>query len=72
MLGLEPVSHLAVHTPEVTRPAGQPGPHVTWLWLPGGLDSPERAGIADRRLLFDEMGRWLGAYMYGQVRDQLL
>jgi hypothetical protein len=48
------------------------GPHVTWLWLPGGLDSPERAGAADRRLLFDEIGRWLGAYMYGQVRDQLL
>lgn len=48
------------------------GPHVTWLWLPGGLDSPERAGAAGRRLLFDEIGRWLGAYMYGQVRDQLL
>ncbi len=48
------------------------GPHVTWLWLPGGLDSPQAAGAADRRLLFDEMGRWLGAYMYGQVRDQLL
>jgi alpha-beta hydrolase superfamily lysophospholipase len=27
---------------------------------------------ADRRRFFDEMGRWLGAYMYGQVRDQLL
>jgi hypothetical protein len=25
-----------------------------------------------RRRLFDEMGRWLGAYMYGHVRDQLL
>jgi hypothetical protein len=48
------------------------GPHVTWLWLPGGLDSPEQAGGADRRLLFDELGRWLGTYMYGQVRDQLL
>ena len=48
------------------------GPHVTWLWLPGGLDSPAQAGGAGRRLLFDEMGRWLGAYMYGQVRDQLL
>jgi hypothetical protein len=48
------------------------GPHVTWLWLPGGLDSPERAGAAGRRVLFDEIGRWLGAYMYGQVRDQLL
>jgi hypothetical protein len=46
------------------------GHHVTWLSLASGLESPEQA--ADRRLLFDEMGRWLGAYMYGQVRDQLL
>jgi hypothetical protein len=60
------------------------GPHVTWLRLESGLDG--RAGIeqqrddagqppggdADRRQFFDEMGRWLGAYMYGGVRDQLL
>jgi hypothetical protein len=26
----------------------------------------------DRRRFFDELGRWLGAYMYGSVRDQLL
>ncbi len=26
----------------------------------------------DRQRFFDEMGRWLGTYMYGQVRDQLL
>jgi hypothetical protein len=70
-------------TPRAPRRRGRPerragrapaalGPHVTWLWLPGGLDSPAQAGGAGRRLLFDEMGRWLGAYMYGQVRDQLL
>jgi pimeloyl-ACP methyl ester carboxylesterase len=44
------------------------GAHVTWLRLEDGLDG--EAG--DRRRFFDEMGRWLGAYMYGQVRDQLL
>jgi len=27
---------------------------------------------AQRTRMFDEMGRWLGAYMYGKVRDQLL
>lgn len=47
------------------------GQHVTWLRIhqeTGTLiDNP-----AGRRQLFDEMGRWLGAYMYGQVRDQLL
>jgi hypothetical protein len=60
------------------------GPHVTWLRLddgPTGPDSGTSAGAngdtnadagADRRRFFDEMGRWLGAYMYGQVRDQLL
>ncbi len=45
-------------------PAIQLGSHVTWLSLPG-------AG-ADRRAYLAELGRWLGAYMYGQVRDQLL
>jgi hypothetical protein len=60
------------------------GPHVTWLRLDTGLDGQaEGAGKADgggreagenadRRQFFDEMGRWLGAYMYGGVRDQLL
>jgi hypothetical protein len=47
------------------------GPHVTWL----RLEPPEgEAANADggQRRMFDELGRWLGAYMYGQVRDQLL
>ncbi len=44
------------------------GQHVTWLNVESG---PGAAG-PDRRRLFDEMGRWLGAYMYGKVRDQLL
>ena len=42
----------------------QLGSHVTWLALPD-------AG-ADRRAYLAELGRWLGAYMYGQARDQLL
>jgi len=51
--------------------AAQLGSHVTWLHLPrpAGKGQAEDAG---RRLFFDELGRWLGAYMYGQVRDQLL
>ena len=40
------------------------GSHVTWLALPD-------AG-ADRGAYLAELGRWLGAYMYGQARDQLL
>jgi hypothetical protein len=45
------------------------GPHVTWLRLgqPG-----EGAAADDRKQFFDELGRWLGAYMYGRGRDQLL
>jgi hypothetical protein len=49
------------------------GGHVTWLRLPatsGG--GPADASGPDGRQLFDELGRWLGAYMYGGVRDQLL
>jgi len=45
------------------------GQHVTWLHL---ADAAEGDSPADRKRLFDEMGRWLGAYMYGQLRDQLL
>lgn len=44
------------------------GDHVTWLRLPG----PDLDGDSDRRQFFAELGRWLGAYMYGQGRDQLL
>jgi len=47
------------------------GQHVTWLHL----EDPAGDGAAsgqDRKRLFDEMGRWLGAYMYGRLRDQLL
>ncbi len=42
----------------------QLGSHVTWLALPD-------TG-ADQRAYLAELGRWLGAYMYGQARDQLL
>jgi hypothetical protein len=53
------------------RPALQLGGHVTWLRLaPGAGASPEPAADGDQ--LFHELGRWLGAYMYGHVRDQLL
>ena len=45
------------------------GQHVTWLYLD---QTPAADAAAGRKRLFDEMGRWLGAYMYGQVRDQLL
>jgi hypothetical protein len=52
---------------------------VTWLQIDAiaGSEAGIRAGAdalptPQRRRLFDEMGRWLGAYMYGQVRDQLL
>ncbi len=54
------------------------GQHVTWLQVDAmaGADAapsmPSAPPAPQRRRLFDEMGRWLGAYMYGQVRDQLL
>jgi hypothetical protein len=54
--------------PRRPRGAGAPplhlGSHVTWLAL---ADES-----ADRQRFLDELGRWLGAYMYGPVRDQLL
>jgi hypothetical protein len=49
--------------------------HVTWLRLPdaGGPDGlADQAGSAGRRAFFAELGRWLGAYMYGPPPDRLL
>lgn len=49
------------------------GQHVTWLLLDEEAGTIAGDSCApQRKRLFDEMGRWLGAYMYGQVRDQLL
>jgi hypothetical protein len=33
---------------------------------------PSHANSAGRRRVFDELGRWLSAYLSGQIRDQLL
>jgi alpha-beta hydrolase superfamily lysophospholipase len=50
----------------------QLGRHVTWLRPTDGEARPDAREAEDRSRFFDEMGRWLGAYMYGEVRDQLL
>lgn len=50
----------------------QLGSHVTWLRLPAPEAGDTAAGGAARRQFYDELGRWLGAYMYGHVPDQLL
>jgi pimeloyl-ACP methyl ester carboxylesterase len=55
--------------PATTVPLGR---HVTWLHPADAEARPDAGDAADRSRFFDEMGRWLGAYMYGQVRDQLL
>ena len=48
------------------------GEHVTWLKLAGGLPGQAMPEGAGRRRVFDELGRWLSAYLSGQIRDQLL
>jgi pimeloyl-ACP methyl ester carboxylesterase len=48
------------------------GAHVTWLKLQGGRPGQALPDGPDRKRFFDELGRWLGAYLSGQVRDQLL
>jgi hypothetical protein len=53
-------------------PPARLGPHVTSLRLasaPPGLARPDRAA---RRRPYDELSRWLGAYLSADVRDQLL
>jgi hypothetical protein len=61
----------ALRRPELTA-ASQLGRHVTWLRPTDVEARPDARAAADRSRFFDEMGRWLGAYMYGQVRDRLL
>jgi hypothetical protein len=48
------------------------GAHVTWLRLDGAEPGQALPGGAARRFLFDELARWLSAYLSGQIRDQLL
>jgi hypothetical protein len=48
------------------------GPHVTWLRLDGELTGPLPPAGPESRPFFRELGRWLGAYLSGQFRDQLL
>jgi hypothetical protein len=71
-----PVLVISSGAARAARGEGPPrlGRHVTWLQLsePGGEPGAAASPADDQRRLFDEMGRWLGAYMYGQVRDQLL
>ena len=48
------------------------GAHVTWLRLDGAQPGQALPGGAARRLVFDELARWLSAYLSGEIRDQLL
>ncbi|HEV3288374.1 MAG TPA: alpha/beta hydrolase [Streptosporangiaceae bacterium] len=48
------------------------GEHVTWLTMDGGLPGQATAGPAAGQRYLDEIGRWLGAYLSAQIRDQLL
>ena len=48
------------------------GAHVTWLRLDGAQPGQALPGGAARRLVLDELARWLSAYLSGQIRDQLL
>jgi Serine aminopeptidase, S33 len=48
------------------------GRHVTWLRLDDGLAGPLPPPAAEGRPFFGALGRWLGAYLAGQFRDQLL
>jgi hypothetical protein len=48
------------------------GAHVTWLRLDGAEPGQALPAGAARRFLFDELARWLSAYLSGQIRDQLL
>jgi hypothetical protein len=70
--GGEAVSRWQLRQHRPAAASAQLGSHVTWLYLPPVRGRTGQAEGAARQLFFDELGRWLGAYMYGPVRDQLL
>lgn len=63
---------LRVHRRRSPTAATRLSGHVTWLQLPCSSGLAHLDDDAGRRAFFDELGRWLGAYMYGQLRDQLM
>ncbi|MGE5289864.1 MAG: hypothetical protein ACM3ML_22285 [Micromonosporaceae bacterium] len=46
--------------------------HVTYLRIDGGIHDLMLSAGPIRKRVYDELGRWLGAYLSGQVRDRLL
>jgi hypothetical protein len=48
------------------------GAHVTWMKLEGGQAGEALPAPEGRKRFFDELARWLSAYLSGQIRDQLL
>jgi len=76
-----PVLLLSADADRPWRPLRQPSVpqqlagHVTWLHVP---DTTAPAGLAEltggagRQAFLDELGRWLGAYMYGEPPGGLL
>jgi hypothetical protein len=53
-------------------PPASLGGHVTWRQLPDTTGGAAPDDDENVRALLGELGRWLGAYMYGQLRGQLL
>jgi alpha-beta hydrolase superfamily lysophospholipase len=53
-------------------PPARLGPHVTSVRLASAAPGLARPDQAARKRLYDELSRWLGAYLSGQFRDQLL
>jgi hypothetical protein len=46
--------------------------HVTWLRLPSAPQSPAVSDRLIRKRRYDELRRWLGAYLAADIRDSLL
>jgi alpha-beta hydrolase superfamily lysophospholipase len=57
---------------DVARWAPRLGPRVTCLRIEGAVHDLMLSPRPVRKLVCDELGRWLGAYLSGQVRDRLL
>jgi alpha-beta hydrolase superfamily lysophospholipase len=65
-------SDAVLNVARIARLAPRLGHRVTCLQIEGAMHDVVLSARPVRKRVYDELGRWLGAYLSGQVRDRLL
>ena len=65
-------SDAVLNASHIARLAPRLGRRVTCLRIEDAMHDLVLSARPVRKQVYDELGRWLGAYLSGQVRDRLL